>query len=141
MLTYKKNDMVRGTVYGINREYGVYVAVDNQYSAMIPRREVYGRMRIGQLVEARVTSVKADGKLDLSVRGRIPEQMDKDAELLLARLEQCGGRLAVTDKSSPEEIRREFDMSKAAFKRAVGRLLKQGKIEISGEQEAIRLKK
>ncbi len=138
---YKKNDMVRGTVYGINREYGVYVAVDNQYSAMIPRREVYGRMRIGQLVEARVTAVKADGKLDLSVRGRIPEQMDKDAELLLARLEQCGGRLAVTDKSSPEEIRREFDMSKAAFKRAVGRLLKQGRIEISGEQEAITLRK
>ena len=67
---YKKNDMVHGTVYGINREYGVYVAVDNQYSAMIPRREVYGRMRIGQQVEARVTAVKADGKLDLSVRGQ-----------------------------------------------------------------------
>ena len=123
------------------KEYGVYVAVDNQYSAMIPRREVYGRMRIGQQVEARVAAVKADGKLDLSVRGRIPEQMDKDAELLLARLEQCGGRLAVTDKSSPEEIRSEFGMSKAAFKRAVGRLLKQGKIEISGEQEAVTLRK
>ena len=70
---YQKNDMVQGTVYGINREYGVYVAVDNQFSAMIPRREVYGRMQIGQQVEARVAAVKADGKLDLSVRGRIPE--------------------------------------------------------------------
>ena len=68
--------------------------------------------------------------MDLSVRSRIPEQMDKDAELLLARLEQGGGRLRVTDKSSPEDIRREFDMSKAAFKRAVGRLLKQGKIRM-----------
>lgn len=127
---YKKNDTVRGTVYGINREYGIYVAVDDRFSAMIPRREAYGKMRIGQQIEARVAGVKPDGKLDLSVRSRIPEQMDKDAELLLARLEQGGGRLRVTDKSSPENIRREFDMSKAAFKRAVGRLLKQGKIRM-----------
>ena len=56
---------------------------------MIPRREAYGKMRIGQQVEARVAGVKPDGKLDLSVRSRIPEQMDKDAELLLARLEQA----------------------------------------------------
>ena len=137
---YQKNDMVQGTVYGINREYGVYVAVDNQFSAMIPRREVYGRMQIGQQVEARVAAVKADGKLDLSVRGRIPEQMDKDAEILLEQLRRRGGRLPFTDKASPEVIRREFDMSKAAFKRAVGRLLKQEKIVIDEGQDAIRLR-
>lgn len=137
---YQKNDMVQGTVYGINREYGVYVAVDNQFSAMIPRREVYGRMQIGQQVEARVAAVKADGKLDLSVRGRIPEQMDKDAEIVLEQLRQRGGSLPFTDKASPEVIRREFDMSKAAFKRAVGRLLKQEKIVIDEGQDAIRLR-
>lgn len=137
---YQKNDMVQGTVYGINREYGVYVAVDNQFSAMIPRREVYGRMQIGQQVEARVAAVKADGKLDLSVRGRIPEQMDKDAEIVLEQLRRRGGSLPFTDKASPEVIRREFDMSKAAFKRAVGRLLKQEKIVIDEGQDAIRLR-
>ena len=87
-------------------------------------------MRIGQQIEARVAGVKPDGKLGLSVRSRITEQMDKDAELMLARLEQGGGRHRVTDKWWPEGIRREFDMSKAAFKRAVGRLLKQGKIRM-----------
>ena len=61
------------------------MAVDDQFSAMIPKREVYGRMQNGQKIEARVTAVKADGKLDLSVRGKIPQQMDKDAQLLLER--------------------------------------------------------
>lgn len=73
---YKKDDMVSGTVYELSRDFGVFVAVDDQYSAMIPKREVYGKMYIGQRIEARVTAVKPDGKLDLSIRGKIPEQMD-----------------------------------------------------------------
>ena len=67
---YKKDDMVSGTVYELSRDFGVFVAVDDQYSAMIPKREVYGKMYIGQRIEARVTAVKPDGKLDLSIRGR-----------------------------------------------------------------------
>ena len=127
---YKRNDMVKGTVYELNREYGAFVAVDDQFSALIPRNEAAGRLEIGQEIEARVTAVKADGKLDLSVRGRIPEQMDADAQMILKKLESNGGVLLFTDRSDPEEIRREFGISKAAFKRGVGRLLKQGKIRI-----------
>ena len=134
---YQKNDMVRGTVYGISREFGVFVAVDDRYSALIPRREVYGRMFIGQQVEARVADVKADGKLDLSVRGRIPEQMDADAQQIMERIEKNGGCLLFTDKADPERIKMEFGMSKAAFKRAVGRLLKQGKVTIDENQGKI----
>ena len=134
---YQKNDMVRGTVYGISREFGVFVAVDDRYSALIPRREVYGRMFIGQQVEARVADVKADGKLDLSVRGRIPEQMDADAQQIMERIEKNGGSLPFTDKADPERIKMEFGMSKAAFKRAVGRLLKQGKVTIDENQGKI----
>ena len=134
---YKKNDMVRGTVYGISREFGVFVAVDDRYSALIPRREVYGRMFIGQQVEARVADVKADGKMDLSVRGRIPEQMDADAQQIMERIEKNGGSLPFTDKADPERIKMEFGMSKAAFKRAVGRLLKQGKVTIDENQGKI----
>ena len=130
---YKKGDMVNGTVYELSRDFGVFVAVDDQYSAMIPKREVYGKMYIGQQVEARVTAVKADGKLDLSVRGRIPEQMDTDADIVLKRIEKNGGMLPFTDKADPERIKAEFGMSKAAFKRAVGRLLKQGKIQIDNK--------
>lgn len=134
---YKKDDMVRGTVYGISREYGVFVAVDDRYSALIPRREVYGRMYIGQRVEARVADVKPDGKLDLSVRGKIPEQMDADAREIMDRIVKNGGYLPFTDKAEPERIKAEFDMSKAAFKRAVGRLLKQGRITIDENQGKI----
>ena len=127
---YKKDDMVTGTVYEINREYGAFVAVDDRYSALIPRREMYGKMSIGQRVEARVAAVESDGKLDLSVRGKIPEQMDADAGRIMARIEKSGGSIPFTDKADPERIKAELGMSKAAFKRAVGRLLKQGKIEI-----------
>ena len=124
---YQKDDMVKGTVYEVNREIGVFVAVDNKYSALIPRREVYGRMYPGQQIEARVTAVKQDGKLDLSVRGKIPEQMDADSNAILARMEKSGGVLPFTDKADPERIKAEFGMSKAAFKRAVGKLLKEKK--------------
>lgn len=134
---YKRNDMVKGTVYEISSEYGAFVAVDNQFSALIPRSETAGRLEPGQEIEARVTAVKADGKLDLSVRGRIPEQMDADAQMILKKLEANGGVLPFTDKSDPEEIRREFGISKAAFKRGVGRLLKQGKIRIGDTEGKI----
>ena len=134
---YKKDDMVTGTVYDISKDIGVFVAVDNQYSALIPRREGYGRMHMGQQIDARVTAVKADGKLDLSVRGKIPEQMDKDADLIMERIMRNGGALLFTDKAAPERIKAELGMSKAAFKRAVGRLLKQGKITIDEKQGKI----
>ena len=127
---YKKDDTVHGTVYEVSREFGVFVAVDNKYSALIPRREVYGRTYPGQEIEARVAAVKADGKLDLSIRHRIPEQMDDDARKIVERMKKNGGVLPFTDKADPERIRDELGMSKAAFKRAVGRLLKQGKINI-----------
>ena len=127
---YKKDDIVTGTVYEVNRDLGAFVAVDNLYSALIPKREMYGRMYPGQEIEARVAAVKEDAKLALSVRGKIPEQMDKDAELILECIETCGGKLPFTDKADPERIKAEMGMSKAAFKRAVGRLLKQKKIVI-----------
>lgn len=134
---YQKDDTVHGTVYGVSREYGVFVAVDNKYSARIPQKDVYGKMYPGQEIEARVAGVKADGKLDLSLRRRIPEQMDADAERIMERIEKNGGELDFTDKADPDRIREEFGMSKAAFKRAVGRLLKEGRIKIDNEKGKI----
>lgn len=134
---YQKDDTVHGTVYGVSREYGVFVAVDNKYSARIPQKDVYGKMYPGQEIEARVAGVKADGKLDLSLRRRIPEQMDADAERIMERIEKNGGELDFTDKADPDRIREEFGMSKAAFKRAVGRLLKEGRIKIDNKKGKI----
>lgn len=84
--------------------------------------------------------MKEDGKLELSIRNKIPEQMDQDAKLVWERLEEYGGKLPFTDKADPEVIKREFGLSKNAFKRAVGRLLKEGKIEINDKNIAIKKK-
>ncbi len=130
--SYMKDDIVKGTVYDVTKDFGVYVAVDNIYSARIPQRDVFGKMHIGDEIEARVSAVKEDGKLDLSMRQKAYLQMDKDAEYILKELEESGGSFPFTDKNvEPEEIKERFQMSKNAFKRAIGHLLKVGKIEIT----------
>ena len=83
------------------------------------------------MVEARVTAVKADGKLDLSIRQKAHLQMDEDAQYVMQVIDEFEGVLPFNDKVSPEIIQREFKMSKNAFKRAVGKLYKEGKIEIT----------
>lgn len=128
---YKAEDRVTGTIYEISREFGAFVAVDNRYSALIPKKEFHENGRIGDQVEARVTSVKEDGKLNLSIREKAYLQMDEDAEYVLRVLDEYDGVLPFNDKVSPEIIERELHLSKNAFKRAVGRLLKEGKIEIT----------
>ena len=127
---YQKDDMVTGTVYQTSEEFGVFVAVDNCYSALIPKKELFGEVRVGDTIKARVTSVKADGKLDLSIREKAYLQIEKDAEKILAIIDSFDGVLPFTDKANPEVIKRETQMSKNEFKRAVGNLLKNGKIEI-----------
>ena len=127
---YKVDDQVEGIIYELSDNFGVFVAVDNLYSALIPKREAFGKLRVGDRVKARVVKVKEDGKLDLSVREKAFLQMDVDADLIMKRMEEYGGSLPFTDKADPELIKKEFDLSKNAFKRAIGRLLKEGKIEI-----------
>ena len=127
---YQKDDMVTGTVYQTSEEFGVFVAVDNCYSALIPKKELFGEVRVGDTIKARVTSVKADGKLDLRIREKAYLQIEKDAEKILAIIDSFDGVLPFTDKANPEVIKRETQMSKNEFKRAVGNLLKNGKIEI-----------
>lgn len=127
---YQKDDIVTGTVYQVSEEYGAFVAVDNQYSALIPKREIFGEVKAGELVKARVTGVKPDGKLDLSIREKAYIQIEKDAQKVLGIIDSFDGVLPFTDKANPEVIKRETQMSKNEFKRAVGNLLKHGRIEI-----------
>ncbi|MEY8356700.1 S1-like domain-containing RNA-binding protein [Lachnospiraceae bacterium 54-53] len=129
---YKKDDQVSGTIYEINDTLGAFVAVDNKYYGLIPKKEVFENYREGDEITARVTKVREDGKLDLSPRQKAYIQMDADSGRVLEVIEtQFGGSLPFTDKAEPEIIKREFSMSKNAFKRAVGHLLKEGKIRIT----------
>lgn len=134
---YQKDDMVKGTVYQVHEQFGAYVAVDNKYSALVPKKELHRELKPGDEIEARVLEVKEDGKLDLSLRQKAYVQMDADSALILDKLKQAGGSLPYQDKSSAEEIKEEFNLSKAAFKRAIGRLYKERVIVI--EKDGIRL--
>ncbi len=127
---YGKDDRVTGTVYEMSDNFGAFVAVDDIFSGLIAKKELYGDIRIGDSVSARVISVKDDGRLNLSIREKAYLQMDTDAEKLFSMIGSAGGRIPFTDKSSPELIREKTGMSKNEFKRAVGRLLKEGRIEI-----------
>ena len=135
---YKKDDRVEGVVYEISDNFGAFVAVDNQYSGLIPKKEFFGNVKAGDRISARVSAVKEDGKLDLSIREKALTQILIDAGKVLEVIESFDGVLPFNDKANPEVIKRELQMSKNEFKKAVGHLLKNGKIEIT--EKSIRLK-
>lgn len=129
---YLANMEVEGTVYETSGNFGLFVAVDDRYSALIPKAELAGEVpAIGDTVQARVTRVREDGKLTLALRKKAYLQMDDDAALVLRKLEAAGGTLPYGDKSDADEIRAVFGLSKAAFKRACGRLYKDHRITIA----------
>lgn len=127
---YGMNDEVQGRVYEISERYGVFVAVDDHYCALVPKREAQGKFRIGEVRKFRVTEVKEDGKMNLSVHQKAYLQIGEDAKLVRKVIDEFAGVLPFDDKASPQVIEREFGLSKNAFKRAVGHLLKSGEIEI-----------
>ena len=135
---YKKEDKVEGVVYEISDNFGAFVAVDNQFSGLIPKKEFFGNLKVGDRITARVVAVKEDGKLDLSIREKALTQIMIDADKVLEVIDSFDGVLPFNDKANPEVIRRELQMSKNEFKKAVGHLLKKGKIEIT--EKSIRLK-
>ena len=136
---YKKDDTVTGILYDINRELGGFVAVDGRYFGMIPAVELDRELKSGGTVEARVARVRDDGKLVLSVRKKAYKQMNIDAEAVYSLMEDYGGKLPFTDKSDSDLIRLETGLSKNAFKRAVGHLLKEGKIQINAKADTIEM--
>lgn len=135
---YKENDRVMGTIYSINRDIGAFVAVDNKYDGLIPKKDLLGAHEVGEVIEVRVSKVLDDGKLNLSLRDRAHVQMDKDSKIILDKLKEKGGRLNLNDNSSPEKIRDELEMSKSGFKRAIGRLYREEMIDFT--DKGIKLK-
>nr|WP_296010142.1 S1-like domain-containing RNA-binding protein [uncultured Blautia sp.] len=127
---YAKGDTVTGLVYEVSDNFGVFVAVDEKYSALIPKREAQGNYKPGDELTCRVTEVREDGKLTLSAKKKAYIQLHEDAENVYVIIQEFDGELPFDDKAAPEVIQREFGLSKNAFKRAVGHLLKEKKIEI-----------
>jgi len=131
---YHAGDEVNGTVYQTSSNFGTFVAVDDIYSALVPKRELVRDLVIGEKIRARVARVKPDGKLDLSLREQKGTQIEIDGKIILQMLKDNGGHLALTDRSDPEKIRSQMHMSKVEYKRAIGHLYRNGEITI-GESE------
>ena len=135
---YKTGDRVLGRIYETGRDEGAHVAVDGVYRALIPKKDLVTDVNIGDEIRLRVARVLPDGKLVLAMRDPSHIQIYADCELILGRLEAApGGFLPVHDKTDTDVIRRVFGMSKNSFKRAVGHLMKEGKI--TQDQSGIKL--
>lgn len=131
---YQKDDSVCGHVYELSNNFGVFVAVDDKYSALLPKQEVFKNFSPGDEIRARVRDVRPDGKLTLTVREKVAVQINTDSQLIYERLiESQKQMLPFHDKTDAEVIKREFGLSKNAFKRAIGHLMKEGKITISND--------
>lgn len=127
---YEENDEVTGRIYSINKAIGAFIAIDDKYDSLLRIHELRGVHIEGELIEARVKEVKSDGKIELSLRQRAHIQMDSDSDKILDYLYDNSGVVYLSDKSSPDKIYKVFNMSKSAYKRAIGRLYKNNDIII-----------
>ncbi len=137
---YARSDWADGTVYEVSGEHGAYVAVDNLFSGLIPSRELIRPVKPGEQLRLRITKVLPDGKLELSMREPGYLQLGSDCEAIYNKLKASGkGFLPYHDKTDSAVIRSEFNMTKNAFKRAIGHLMKDGLIDI--REDGIELRK
>jgi len=129
---YNPGDHVTGLVYQLSDRFGAYIAVDDIYSARIPEKDLVKTIKIGDRPTLRVSKVLPDGKLELSMREPAYMQLSDDCERIMAELNKTkNGFLPYHDKTESLILKTKFNMSKNAFKRAIGHLYKQGKINIS----------
>ena len=120
----KKNQMVHGIVINHLSE-GTQVLLDNLQVGFIHRTEQVADLRVGQEIEARVTFIRDDGKVNLSVKPRKEVGRVEDADRILELLKERGGAMPYWDKTPADILLQKFQLSKSAFKRAMGKLMKE----------------
>jgi hypothetical protein len=120
---FKVDDWVEGQAWRRDDKLGVFVIVEKQFLGLLPASEPHDLLR-GSNARFRVSQVLIDGKIQLSLRRRATEEMQDDAQRVLSKIER--EHLSVGDYTDPARVRAHFGLSKKAFKRAVGRLLKEG---------------
>ncbi|WP_071459119.1 CvfB family protein [Bacillus massilinigeriensis] len=121
------NRNVHGYIYRTAR-VGSWIYTAEGFKGFIHESQRRKEPRIGEKVEGRIIDVKEDGTVNLSLLPRKQEAVVEDAEKIMEYLESRNGAMPYSDKSMAEDIMERFEMSKASFKRALGRLLKEGKI-------------
>ncbi len=124
----KVGDILHGSIYNFT-DKGAFLFSDERYIVFIANKEMGVRPRVGEEVSVRVTYIRPDGRLNASLREAKEKAMVTDARRILELLENRNGRMPYSDETSPDVIRDKFRISKAAFKRALGHLMKEGRIE------------
>lgn len=137
---YENGDSFSGIIYEYKQGMGAFVAIDDKYSGLIHENEIYNKVYVGDEVEGRIVSIREDGRADLALKNVSYKQMIPDSEMVYDVIKSYKGVLPFNDKADKELIKKELGMSKNAFKRAVGRLLKEGKIKITEKTIELRRK-
>lgn len=122
------NAPIEATVYYTSKE-GAACWSEEGFRCFLHHSEREFEPRLGERVEGRVIDVKPDGTLNISLLPLKQDRIDEDAAVIIAYLREHNGRISFTDKSDPEDIRQTFGFSKGAFKRALGRLMRDRKAE------------
>lgn len=123
----KIGDMVTGSVYNYS-DQGAFLITKERYIAFLHNAEMTHRLKVGEEVTARVTYIREDGRINISMRPVKEQALGLDAEKIMEQL-AARGKMPYNDTTAPEVIKAKFGISKAAFKRALGSLMKQGKVE------------
>lgn len=131
---YEIGDMIPARIYNRNPKFGIFIAVEDKYSGLIQNKEAQGNYAIGDKLLVRIVQIREDGRIDASPNQKAYLKIDGDSDIIYKRIIKEGGALPFDDHASPELINQEFGLSKAAFKRAVGHLLKERKIKIADGQ-------
>jgi predicted RNA-binding protein (virulence factor B family) len=111
-------------------DLGYKVIINETHWGLIFKNEIFGNIRIGDKRKAYIKNLREDDKIDVSLQKEGYDRIDSVSKTILQKIEDEGGYLALTDKSSPEEISSTFGISKKAFKKAIGALYKQRLIEL-----------
>lgn len=123
----KRGDMLTGKVYNITDD-GAFILTEDKYIGLIHNKEQTQALKIGMTVEGRVIFVRPDGRINLSMRLQKEYARVVDAEKIIEYLKKREGSMPFNDDSPPEVIFQKFGISKGAFKRALGKLFRDGTI-------------
>ncbi|WOV87122.1 S1-like domain-containing RNA-binding protein [Sporosarcina oncorhynchi] len=125
------NQSLKARAYRLLPVGSFFLSIPENYRIFVHHTEREHEPRLGQEVEIRIIDIKDDASLNGSLLPRKQERLGDDSETVFRYLSDVGGKMPFSDKSTPDEIDEMFGMSKAAFKRALGKLMKEGKVSQS----------
>ncbi len=112
-------------------DLGIKVALNDEYTGLVYGNQVYDEYKEGQKIKAYIKNIREDGKIDVSLQPKQGRHINSSADKIMEYLKAAGGKSEFNDKSAPEDIKKEFQISKKVFKKAIGTLYREGRIKIT----------